>query len=73
MVTIAAKATAGDVERYQELLRADWSRQTLDEVLSLLHKLVAAGLRPGTHSWQKVLALDTAKRACKESCVRNAD
>ena len=40
--TLEVKATRSDVKRYQELLRADWSPETLDHIFSLLWKLIGA-------------------------------
>src|SRR5258708_768171 len=56
LITIPIKAENGDVQRNQELLREDWTRQTIDAVLLLLRKLIGHGLIPGTYSWQKVFA-----------------
>ncbi len=61
-VHVAAKA----VERYQELLRADWTRTTLDEVLSLLWTLIGEGVNFTKFSWQSVLAFNTVKKSMKE-------
>lgn len=64
--TIQVQSVRGNVERYKELLRADWSRATLDDVLSLMWKLIAKGVKPATFSWQKVLASGAGKKAAKE-------
>jgi hypothetical protein len=64
--TIRVQASRGDSERYKEMLRADWSHETVDDALSLLWKLIAKGARPATFSWQRVLAYDTAKKSTHE-------
>src|SRR5438876_9013662 len=63
---IRVQAARGDSERYKEVLRADWSDETLDDILSLLWKLIAKGARPKTFSWQRVLAYNIAKKSARE-------
>ncbi len=53
--TIRVQSARGDIERYKELLGSDWSRETLDDVLALLGKIVAKGVNrprsPGRMCW----------------------
>jgi hypothetical protein len=63
--TLSAHAGKEDVERYQELLDSDWSKDTLDDVLSLLWKLIAASANAATFPWQRVLAFHTTRVASK--------
>ena len=59
--TIQVSATIEDVEQYKALLRADWSRDTLSQVLTLLQKRVVQGLNPKNHPWQNLL-LESVER-----------
>jgi hypothetical protein len=55
------------VERYRALLRADWYRETLDAVFSLLSKLIVKSLKSSSISWRNVVAFHrTAKKSAKE-------
>ena len=53
---IQVRSSRKDSEWYQELLKADWTRETLDNVLSLLWDLIARSAKPTTYAWQKLLA-----------------
>jgi hypothetical protein len=65
--TLRASAAGEDVERYRALLRANWSRETLDAVFSLLWKLLAKSMKSSSVSWRNVLACNrTAKKSTKE-------
>lgn len=59
-------AAKGDVQDYQGLLRADWSRETLSEALQLLHKVIARSLRPASCSWQRALTLGPGKKSARD-------
>jgi hypothetical protein len=65
--TLRISPASQDVDRYRELLRADWSRETLDALFSLLSKLLARSMKSSSVSWQDVLAINcTAKKSAKE-------
>jgi hypothetical protein len=64
--TIRIKATREDIERYQRLLCVDWSRETLDDVLSLLWKLIAGSVDPKAFAWQRVLVFGTGRKSAKD-------
>src|SRR5882724_8226391 len=63
---IRVHVAKGPIARYQELLRAEWSRETLDEVLALLWTLIAEGTKPDKFPWQKVLEFGTARKSAKD-------
>jgi hypothetical protein len=63
--TIQIRASQADTAKYQALLRSDWNKDTLDDVLALLWGLIAGPASPA-HEWQQVLAFDTGKLAGKD-------
>jgi len=46
-------------------LKSDWSKETLDDVLSLLWKMIAGAATPSTFEWQKVLEFNTGRVSSK--------
>jgi hypothetical protein len=64
--TIRVRASREHLARYQELLRQDWTRQTVDDVLSLLRDLISGGLDPTVFAWQDVLGLNDGRKSARD-------
>lgn len=65
--TLRVSASSAEVERYRALLRVDWSRHTLNAILSLLSNLLAESVRSSSVSWRDVLAFNpNAKKSAKQ-------
>ena len=63
---IQAKAGHREIENYRRLLQADWSRDTLDDVLALLWVLISDSLAPSAFGWQKVLEGNSARASRRD-------
>jgi hypothetical protein len=59
--TIKVRSQPTDVQEYQNLLREDWSKNTQDDVLSLLWRLVEESATSSSLAWRNVLEPTTEK------------
>jgi hypothetical protein len=59
---IVIRAAKADIGKYQQLLRDDWSKETVDDVLALLWKLSAHSVKTLKSPWQEVLEHPTEKK-----------
>jgi tetratricopeptide (TPR) repeat protein len=64
--TLRVQAGPQDNQRYQDLLQADWSRESFEDVLSLLWKYIAASAKPSSHLWQQVLEFGPGMKSGKD-------
>ncbi len=71
--TIHVRAKPADEERYRELLKSDWSKNTVETTLALLWSLIASAATPAKAAWQRVLEFDeqrvTSARALDQTIL----